>query len=1049
MFIRNIAVPVAFAFSVVIGGAAFAQGAQDAQVEITDPRDGDTVSLGSSITVNGQFSPATLDANGDGFVVIAVADTGINPYHDDFAAATYAREGIDGAALFAQHPSTYLEGYPEGAPALNLTIDGNYNAAMDADAFSAVAGNTLYWIPGTKIIGAYDTGASSGVTGAGDTTPILDEDGHGTASASVSTGNIFGSCKSCLLVAVEGLSEEWVLSQSWIDISTNSFGAIGNIGFPVISREDATRAATERGQSVLYAAGNGNANAFLTPQQTYLPNTTGPDWTMTVGAIHNNNFPAPEGENSAIVGSGKPVDISSFGLGNIPAACHTDVDGNCGFSGTSAATPITAGHLGKIVETAREMLGDTNRVGTMRVGGDGPEGRGVVAFSDTPVADNAYLSDGEFTRAEAWHILFQAASPLTDTLIGFNNILGYGLGATPVDYAYTGYGVADDAAQEAALLMLENGDAMRRDTSDADDFFATDAQIRDALWGTWDSDMDTVPMAETGTSQLADLGINAVDVPADVDGFLNLYATNEADDDGVVPGVAGEVLGVEATQDGDFVEFALEVGPLDDAAPTLLGNPFSYQVEFATSHNGLQQDYTAAYRNEVVPTDGLLPDFSGDPQTFEITVSSAPNEAGLRSLCPTPISTEGSRTVFDEATGRYFIVWRAPLAEFTESTIAAQGACAEFERNGDGLEPGDRITGITGVATLKVATVTFGDFQDTATTDNLVVSGGGGSSGSEAGGCPSEQLLLAIADIEVCTPINVQTASGFSELLDTSALPAGDYALTATVFSGLTTVATDGITLTFSDDTGGGDPDPGENLTASLTANGESGRLEADAPVTVTFDASGSRYGNREFTDGDGVTYSFVFGDEASSDEFADPTSESVVTHTYEAAGEYDAYVIVRDGDSNSDVSDTIVIKTTVTITVTGDNGTVAQLTLDNNAGPAPLTVTFDGSQSFAAQGEQITEYCFDFDDGDPPTCGSESVVTYTYVTPGSYSPSLTVTSSDASTAKAEANVAIQGPGGSTPAPATSPGGGGGSGSLSWLSLLALAGLGGLRRRRA
>ena len=38
-----------------------------------------------------------------------------------------------------------------------------------------------------------------------DATPILDDDGHGTGSTSVSTGNRYGYCPTCLLFFVEGL----------------------------------------------------------------------------------------------------------------------------------------------------------------------------------------------------------------------------------------------------------------------------------------------------------------------------------------------------------------------------------------------------------------------------------------------------------------------------------------------------------------------------------------------------------------------------------------------------------------------------------------------------------------------------------------------------------------------------------------------------------------------------------------------------------------------------------------------------------------------------
>mgnify|MGYP000474588818 CR=1 FL=1 len=47
----------------------------------------------------------------------------------------------------------------------------------------------------------------------------------------------------------------------------------------------ATRAAAERGQTILFAAGNGVGNAFDVPVSTYGSDQTGPDWKSAVGAI--------------------------------------------------------------------------------------------------------------------------------------------------------------------------------------------------------------------------------------------------------------------------------------------------------------------------------------------------------------------------------------------------------------------------------------------------------------------------------------------------------------------------------------------------------------------------------------------------------------------------------------------------------------------------------------------------------------------------------------------------------------------------------------------
>ena len=277
---------------------------------------------------------------------------------------------------------------------------------------------------------------------------------------------------------------------------------------------------------------------------------------------------------------------------------------------------------------------------------------------------------------------------------------------------------------------------------------------------------------------------------------------------------------------------------------------------------------------------------------------------------------------------------------------------------------------------------------------------------------------------------------------------AADFTVTVSVTdtSGAMDAATHVITVV-DGETGGNDPGPGSTIEATLSVGGESERVEAQAPVTLTFDASATAYADAQ---GNAFEYTFVFGDEATEDEFAAPTTSAVVEHEYDAAGTYTAYVVVTDAFGNQDKSNEVVVETTILITVGGGNGTVAQLTVDETDGPAPLTVNFDGSRSFAAEGQSIDEYCFDFGvDGGSPQCGDQPTATYVYTVPGSYEPSLTVTASDASTATAKASVAV----GSDPANPGTPAdpasqSGGGSGALGGLFLLPLLGFGLAGRRR-
>jgi PKD repeat protein len=250
------------------------------------------------------------------------------------------------------------------------------------------------------------------------------------------------------------------------------------------------------------------------------------------------------------------------------------------------------------------------------------------------------------------------------------------------------------------------------------------------------------------------------------------------------------------------------------------------------------------------------------------------------------------------------------------------------------------------------------------------------------------------------------------------------------------------VKLVVSDGKGGSDS---KQASISIEAGSEpsdsvvEAKLSADktrgeAPMTVAFDASAST------GCASGCTYTFNFGDGTQAPAQASPT----ITHEYTTAGTFSTYVVVGNGDGYNDVSDRLEITTTVSVVVTPGGDTVAQLTLRNARGAAPLQVTFDGSRSIAAGGRTITRYSFDFGDGSAPVSTTQAIVTHVYTTAGTYTPTLTVTDSIGATAqaKAEAGVVAAEPGDSTSG--ARKGGGGAFGLLTLMPLLLAA----LHRRR-
>ncbi|GAC1620335.1 MAG: hypothetical protein NVS9B10_01950 [Nevskia sp.] len=232
--------------------------------------------------------------------------------------------------------------------------------------------------------------------------------------------------------------------------------------------------------------------------------------------------------------------------------------------------------------------------------------------------------------------------------------------------------------------------------------------------------------------------------------------------------------------------------------------------------------------------------------------------------------------------------------------------------------------------------------------------------------------------------------------------------------------------------TGGSVPDL---VTVSLAAAPTSG----STPLQVQFDATASASNGTPIS-----SYTFYFGDGSAPMT----TTSSSLSFTYTAAGNFDAQVVATDAKGYNAASSTIRIVATASVTVTPSDRAVAALTVTPTSGSAPLTVHFDGSRSFGANGKAITSYAYDFGDGSQKVVSSSPKVDHVYTAVGTYAPTLTVTDASGNTAKAAVNVKAIDPAtgtttGGTP-PVASSGRGGAFGLLTLLPLMLVA----VRRRR-
>ncbi len=444
-------------------------------------------------------------------VVVAVVDTGINPYHYDFLASKMPQhqnlDPMDDLPL-DKDPATWLPGHP-GADAFASYDALRISMPSDADAASAAlhdadrdewnkvqtsSGNSdatmhMRWIPNTKVVGYVNFNGNDGFAATS----------HGVGTSSVSVGNLHGTCPHCLFVFVNGPREEaneWVAKQSWIDVQTNSFGfsTLGRDRIYAGSDTDLQREAVERGQSIFFSAGNGLANTFTAPNPTLFSSQEGPDWIVTVGAV------APS-DGSSYSGHGKPADIASIGS-EYPSGGYGDntVTAEGEFGGTSNATPVTAGLYAEALYRLRHAMEGASRT----------QEAGVISVGELPCGaenPNCATADGTLTVHELRDALFRAP---TTTEAGWNLA---GFVTVPAETAemhlmaeghgtYWGRLLGNEQyeAEVDQIVGFADGRWYQEMDADMEAWFVADSHCRQSGWGAWSHGYDngnrTIPASD-------------------------------------------------------------------------------------------------------------------------------------------------------------------------------------------------------------------------------------------------------------------------------------------------------------------------------------------------------------------------------------------------------------------------------------------------------------------------------------------------------------------------------------------------------------------------
>lgn len=367
------------------------------------------------------------------FSVIAPIDTGINVYHDHFRTnETYPQWLLDELGV---------------NKVCELTFNGTWQERYDADrtdCWDNLTTSDIVYFPGTKIIGTSPDG-DGGIL-------ILDDpsDGHGTAV----TGSVIDANPEAVIFFVEGFSDTAVLAaanQPLVDVISTSFGAIGSIPVPGI--EDATKVAVvEKNKLHTGAADN-------SPSPAIQDATAGPPWSIGIAGY------AEEGDDQKEIMSGSYPDISADWTQYLPN--HDDIDGYHETSGTSFATPRTAGIISFVLQSLRAEFGDNGS-------GASEERQGMLVSGDNFTISNAQIR--EAINLSAWYPDF-GWDPTSGTMP-----------ISPVlPCTQTGWGLVNLSNIEPIIAHLNQSSALGDRPSDVEACMSANQEMRESYWGAYPS----------------------------------------------------------------------------------------------------------------------------------------------------------------------------------------------------------------------------------------------------------------------------------------------------------------------------------------------------------------------------------------------------------------------------------------------------------------------------------------------------------------------------------------------------------------------------------
>ncbi|MBI4393669.1 MAG: S8 family serine peptidase [Euryarchaeota archaeon] len=458
-------------------------------------------------------------------VVVAVVDTGVNPYHE-----TYRRAGVNLPL------GDFLNASDSAAPRvvnLNFTNDFGSAVASDAGNWAGIPSHELVYFAGTNVL-------AISMDARPETVKIRDPQGHGTAT----TSTVLDAFPGAIIVQVQPETDgtavdlltlaegvEWAAEQPWIDVISISVGAAGNVPLGGPEVPEATKKAYDAGKIIFVSAGND-------PSPLPTDSLDGVPWVISVTGTQEG------GQGREIMASTVYPDIASNYT--VTAADRTSHNATVETGGTSFSCPTAAGTTAGAIYALRAASGYTGGIS----GGDFVPSMGVGNVEMRAALNkSAYYNDWLETG--------------TVYLAGLH--WNGDVGVVPVaPWAEIGWGHIDARSTDDIVAVVQSGDysipAPPAVKGLAKPYMEANHAVREAYWqGT------SVPVEGPGP-ELNVVAITPIETPHPYPADANVVWTR------TVPGASA----VSAHFEDFDVETSFDFASVEDAAGTVFG---TYSLE--------------------------------------------------------------------------------------------------------------------------------------------------------------------------------------------------------------------------------------------------------------------------------------------------------------------------------------------------------------------------------------------------------------------------------------------------------------------------------------